>query len=64
MPAVSTPQAAAPEAPPRTAPASVMTPGEHSTIVNINGESFRFKDKRKAGLLAKRHKLKKGDIYV
>jgi DNA replication protein DnaC len=24
----------------------------HSTIVNINGESFRLKDKRKAGLLA------------
>ena len=23
----------------------------HSTIVNINGESFRLKDKRKAGLL-------------
>jgi hypothetical protein len=25
----------------------------HSTIVNINGESFRLKDKRKAGLLGK-----------
>ncbi len=24
----------------------------HSTIVSINGESFRLKDKRKAGLLA------------
>jgi DNA replication protein DnaC len=24
----------------------------HSTIVNINGESYRLKDKRKAGLLA------------
>ena len=24
----------------------------HSIIVNINGESFRLKDKRKAGLLA------------
>ena len=23
----------------------------HSTIVNINGESFRLKDKRRAGLL-------------
>jgi DNA replication protein DnaC len=23
----------------------------HSAIVNINGESFRLKDKRKAGLL-------------
>lgn len=25
----------------------------HSTIININGESYRLKDKRKAGLLAK-----------
>jgi DNA replication protein DnaC len=25
----------------------------HSTIVSINGESFRLKDKRKAGLLGK-----------
>jgi DNA replication protein DnaC len=25
----------------------------HSIIVNINGESFRLKDKRKAGILAK-----------
>jgi DNA replication protein DnaC len=25
----------------------------HSTIVNINGESFRLKDKRKAGILPK-----------
>jgi DNA replication protein DnaC len=25
----------------------------HSTIVNMNGESFRLKDKRKAGLLGK-----------
>jgi DNA replication protein DnaC len=25
---------------------------QHSTIVNINGESFRLKDKRKAGLLS------------
>jgi hypothetical protein len=25
----------------------------HSIIVNINGESFRLKDKRKAGLLGK-----------
>ena len=25
----------------------------HSTIVNINGESFRLKDKRKAGVLAR-----------
>jgi len=25
----------------------------HPTIVNINGESFRLKDKRKAGLLGK-----------
>ena len=24
----------------------------HSTIVNINGESFRLKEKRKAGLLS------------
>ena len=24
----------------------------HSTIVNINGESFRLKEKRKAGILA------------
>ena len=24
----------------------------HSIIVNINGDSFRLKDKRKAGLLA------------
>jgi DNA replication protein DnaC len=24
----------------------------HSTIVSINGESFRLKDKRKAGLIA------------
>jgi IstB-like ATP binding protein len=28
----------------------------HSTIVNINGESFRLKDKRKAGLLLHRGK--------
>jgi DNA replication protein DnaC len=25
---------------------------QHSIIVNISGESFRLKDKRKAGLLA------------
>jgi DNA replication protein DnaC len=25
----------------------------HSIIVNINGESFRLKDKRKAGVFAK-----------
>jgi DNA replication protein DnaC len=25
----------------------------HSTIVNINGESFRLKDKRRAGILSK-----------
>jgi DNA replication protein DnaC len=25
----------------------------HSTIININGESYRLKDKRKAGLLPK-----------
>jgi DNA replication protein DnaC len=25
----------------------------HSIIVNINGESFRLKDKRKAGILPK-----------
>jgi DNA replication protein DnaC len=29
----------------------------HSTIVNINGESFRLKDKRKAGLLAAPRKI-------
>jgi len=28
----------------------------HSTIVNINGESYRLKDKRKAGLLAAANK--------
>src|ERR1700704_1334290 len=27
----------------------------HSIIVSINGESFRLKDKRKAGLLGKLH---------
>jgi len=26
---------------------------QHSIIVSINGESFRLKDKRKAGLLGK-----------
>ena len=31
----------------------------HSTIVNINGESFRLKDKRKAGLLAAQGKAAK-----
>jgi DNA replication protein DnaC len=30
----------------------------HSIIVNINGESFRLKDKRKAGLLAAATKQK------
>src|SRR5260370_29031772 len=31
----------------------------HSTIVSINGESFRLKDKRKAGLLAAPGKMAK-----
>jgi DNA replication protein DnaC len=31
----------------------------HSTIVNINGESFRLKEKRKAGLLAAQMKIPK-----
>jgi DNA replication protein DnaC len=31
----------------------------HSTIVSINGESFRRKDKRKAGLLAAPGKMAK-----
>jgi DNA replication protein DnaC len=31
----------------------------HSTIVNINDESFRLKDKRKAGLLAAQGKAAK-----
>jgi DNA replication protein DnaC len=31
----------------------------HSTIVNINGESYRLKDKRKAGLLPKAVKAAK-----
>ena len=31
----------------------------HSTIVNINGESFRLKDKRKAGLLTAPGKIAK-----
>ena len=30
----------------------------HSTIVNISGESFRFKDKRKAGLLGQPRSIK------
>jgi DNA replication protein DnaC len=30
----------------------------HSTIVSINGESFRLKDKRRAGLLAATNKQK------
>jgi DNA replication protein DnaC len=32
----------------------------HSIIVSINGDSFRLKDKRKAGLLAARRKIAKG----
>ena len=31
----------------------------HSTIININGESYRLKDKRKAGLLPKAAKATK-----
>ena len=31
----------------------------HSTLVNINGESFRLKDKRKAGLLTATGKIAK-----
>jgi len=31
----------------------------HSIIVSINGESFRLKDKRKAGVLATSGKLAK-----
>jgi hypothetical protein len=31
-----------------------------SIIVSINGESFRLKDKRKAGLLGRQQKLEKG----
>jgi DNA replication protein DnaC len=31
----------------------------HSTIVSINGESYRLKDKRKAGLLASPSKAAK-----
>jgi DNA replication protein DnaC len=31
----------------------------HSIIVNIKGESFRLKDKRKAGLLGTQQKLQK-----
>jgi DNA replication protein DnaC len=31
----------------------------HSTIVNIHGESFRLKDKRKAGVLATPSKIAK-----
>ena len=31
----------------------------HSTIINISGESYRLKDKRKAGLLPKPIKPKK-----
>ena len=32
----------------------------HSTIVNINGESFRLKDKHKAGVLSKPNKPSRG----
>jgi DNA replication protein DnaC len=32
----------------------------HSTIINISGESFRLKDKRKAGLLSAPVKSPKG----
>jgi DNA replication protein DnaC len=31
----------------------------HSTIININGESYRLKDKRKAGLMPKSIKATK-----
>jgi hypothetical protein len=31
----------------------------HSIIISINGESYRLKDKRKAGLIAKPHRLVK-----
>src|SRR3984893_16730627 len=31
----------------------------HSIIISINGESYRIKDKRKAGLIAKPHRLVK-----
>jgi DNA replication protein DnaC len=31
----------------------------HSIIVNINGESYRLKDKRKAGILPKSAKVPK-----
>jgi hypothetical protein len=40
-------------------PASLETPGildrllHHSTTINIKGESYRLKDKRKAGVLPK-----------
>ncbi len=32
----------------------------HSIIVSLNGDSFRLKDKRKAGLPAARRKIAKG----
>ena len=31
----------------------------HSIIISINGESYRLKDKRRAGLIAKPHRLVK-----
>lgn len=34
----------------------------HSTVLNIQGESYRLKDKRKAGLIAARHQGEKHDL--